>query len=245
MAPQREWFEKDYYKVLGVSETAIAKEIKSAYRKLSRQYHPDANPGDAAPRSASRRSPPPTTWSATPSKRKEYDEVRRLGPAGGGFPGRRRARRASSSRTRATSATCSAACSAAVGGAAAAAAARARTAGRTSRPSCTCLRRRGRRASPPRCTSPATRRARTCHGTGRQAGHRAARVPAAAAGGACVDDNQGLFSFSSAVPGRAAAAGVDRSTTRARPAAAPASSAGPARSRSASRPGSTTASASG
>src|SRR2546425_1115130 len=42
MAAQREWFEKDYYKALGVSSTATEKEIKAAYRKLSKQYHPDA-----------------------------------------------------------------------------------------------------------------------------------------------------------------------------------------------------------
>ena len=45
MAVQREWLEKDYYKVLGVAKTATDKEIARAYRKLAKQYHPDANPG--------------------------------------------------------------------------------------------------------------------------------------------------------------------------------------------------------
>ena len=47
MAPQREWFEKDYYATLGVSREASAKEVTKAYRKLARNLHPDANPGDA------------------------------------------------------------------------------------------------------------------------------------------------------------------------------------------------------
>ena len=46
MAPQREWFDKDYYSVLGVPQGATEKEITRAYRKLAKQHHPDANPGN-------------------------------------------------------------------------------------------------------------------------------------------------------------------------------------------------------
>jgi molecular chaperone DnaJ len=84
MAAQREWFEKDYYKVLGVVSTASDKEITRAYRKLAKQYHPDANPG-----SEERFKEISAAYDVLgdADKRKEYDEVRAHGPVGnfGGF----------------------------------------------------------------------------------------------------------------------------------------------------------------
>jgi molecular chaperone DnaJ len=84
MAPQREWFEKDYYKVLGVVSTATDKEITRAYRKLAKQYHPDANPG-----SEERFKEISAAYDVLgdADKRKEYDEVRKQGPIPGGFGG--------------------------------------------------------------------------------------------------------------------------------------------------------------
>jgi DnaJ-domain-containing protein 1 len=51
---------KDYYKILGVDKKASEKEMKSAYRKLARKYHPDVNPGTNRPRRSSKRSMRPT-----------------------------------------------------------------------------------------------------------------------------------------------------------------------------------------
>jgi molecular chaperone DnaJ len=80
LAPQQEWFEVDYYKVLGVAEDAPEKEITRAYRQLAKQYHPDANPG-----SEDRFKEISAAYDVLgdPDKKKEYDEVRRLAPLGG------------------------------------------------------------------------------------------------------------------------------------------------------------------
>ena len=91
MAAQREWFEKDYYKVLGVAQTATPKEITKAYRKLARENHPDAKPGDDAAEERFKDISAAYDVLNDEAKRTEYDEVRRLGPMqgmrGGGGPG--------------------------------------------------------------------------------------------------------------------------------------------------------------
>lgn len=83
--PQREWYEKDYYAVLGVSQSATDKEITKAYRRLAKEHHPDANPG-----SEDRFKEISAAYDVLgdAEKRTAYDEVRRLGADGlGGFGG--------------------------------------------------------------------------------------------------------------------------------------------------------------
>ena len=81
---EREWFDKDYYKILGITSSATDKEITRAYRKLAKEHHPDTNPG-----SEERFKEISVAYDVLgdAAKRKEYDEVRRLGPAAAGFAG--------------------------------------------------------------------------------------------------------------------------------------------------------------
>ena len=81
---EREWFEKDYYKVLGLASSATAKEITRAYRKLAKELHPDTNPGSEE---KFKEVSGAYDVLGDAEKRKEYDEVRRLGPAAAGFGG--------------------------------------------------------------------------------------------------------------------------------------------------------------
>jgi molecular chaperone DnaJ len=91
MAAQREWCEKDYYKTLGVEPSSTAKEITKAYRKLARDLHPDKNPGNAVAEEKFKEVASAYDVLGDDAKRKEYDEVRTMGPMAGmggrGAPG--------------------------------------------------------------------------------------------------------------------------------------------------------------
>ena len=87
MAPQREWFETDYYDVLGVPQSASEKEITRAYRKLAKQYHPDANPGNKEAEEKFKSVSAAYDVLGDAEKRKEYDEVRQMVASGGAFGG--------------------------------------------------------------------------------------------------------------------------------------------------------------
>src|SRR2546427_11368597 len=91
MAPQREWFEKDYYGVLGVPQGASEKEVSRAYRKLAKQYHPDANQGNKEAEERFKEISAAHDVLGDAEKRKQYDQVREMaasGFAGVGGPGR-------------------------------------------------------------------------------------------------------------------------------------------------------------
>src|SRR5437764_8814842 len=93
---------KDYYAALGVKKTASADEIRKAFRKLARKYHPDVNPGDKKAEEKFKELSEANDVLSDPKKRKIYDQVgfysdnidpataeayARAGGAGGGFPG--------------------------------------------------------------------------------------------------------------------------------------------------------------
>lgn len=85
MTAQHDWIEKDFYAVLGVAQDAAEKDVTKAYRKLARQFHPDANPDNPSAETRFKEISAAYEVIGDAEKRKEYDEVRRLGRLGGGM----------------------------------------------------------------------------------------------------------------------------------------------------------------
>src|SRR5499433_4187872 len=94
--------QKDYYGLLGVKKNASAEEIRKAFRKLARKYHPDVNPGDKKAEEKFKEISEANDVLSDPKKRKIYDQVgfysdnidpataeayARAGQSAGGFPG--------------------------------------------------------------------------------------------------------------------------------------------------------------
>lgn len=94
MASQ-DWFDKDFYAILGVSKDVSDSDLKKAYRKLARQYHPDSNSGDTAAEARFKEISEAYSVLSDKGTRAEYDQVRAMGSgarftahggsAGGGF----------------------------------------------------------------------------------------------------------------------------------------------------------------
>ena len=84
MASQ-DWFEKDFYAILGVPQDADEAAIKKAYRKLARKYHPDKNPGDAAAEQRFKDVGEANSVLSDATQRQEYDAIRQMARGGARF----------------------------------------------------------------------------------------------------------------------------------------------------------------
>jgi molecular chaperone DnaJ len=81
----QDWLEKDFYATLGVAKNADAAAVKKAYRKLARQLHPDANPGDASAEERFKEVGEAYSVLSDAEQRQQYDAVRAMTGGGARF----------------------------------------------------------------------------------------------------------------------------------------------------------------
>ena len=84
MASQ-DWFDKDFYKTLGVAKDVSATDLKKTYRKLARKYHPDSTQGDAAAEAKFKEISEAYAVLSDKDQREEYDQIRAMGSGGARF----------------------------------------------------------------------------------------------------------------------------------------------------------------
>jgi molecular chaperone DnaJ len=77
----QDWVEKDFYAILGIAKDASDADIKKAYRKLARQYHPDTNSGNAAAEKKFKDISEAYSVLSSPEDRQQYDAIRAMGGA--------------------------------------------------------------------------------------------------------------------------------------------------------------------
>lgn len=83
----KDWVEKDFYAILGIAKDASDADIKKAYRKLARQYHPDTNAGDAAAEKRFKDISEAYSVLSSPEDRQQYDAIRAMGGGARFAPG--------------------------------------------------------------------------------------------------------------------------------------------------------------
>jgi len=81
----QDWFEKDFYAVLGLTPNASAADVKKAYRKLARTHHPDANQGSAKSEKRFKEVGEAYSVLSDPEQRKQYDAIRSMARGGARF----------------------------------------------------------------------------------------------------------------------------------------------------------------